>query len=210
MVTGRETCRRPWFKRNRNLIPRRCSASVTPPDCPNLRGVVPTLKGGWDHILSLLLNSLRRCGPNLGVADAVQTFFQGETYFSDPLHECSGKGWDHGLRLGTPLFLNAFSCPQPPRKVGTGLGPPARLGQSKGVRFTKRNASVDHATGDFDAEATDGASKSGPCSLSSGTVEGYRTHRNGWPVRPVEINLAGAGVCSLDQEQQPKPGKQDR
>ena len=44
-------------------------------------------------------------------------------------HECIAKGWDHRVRLGTPLFLNGFSCPQPPSEVGTRLGPPGRLGQ---------------------------------------------------------------------------------
>ena len=29
------------------------------------------------------------------------------------------------------MFLNVFSCPQPPREVGTWLGPPARLGQGE-------------------------------------------------------------------------------
>jgi len=34
------------------------------------------------------------------------------------------------VRLGTPLFLNGFSCPQPPREVGTRLGPRGRLGRA--------------------------------------------------------------------------------
>lgn len=48
--------------------------------------------------------------------------------FSVLPYECVAKGWDHGMRLGTPLFLNSFSCPQPPREVGTGLGPPGEVG----------------------------------------------------------------------------------
>ena len=53
--------------------------------------------------------------------------------FSVLPHECVAKGWDHGVRLGTPLFLNNFSCRQPPREVGTGLGPRGRLGHSAGA-----------------------------------------------------------------------------
>lgn len=51
------------------------------------------------------------------------------TFFVLP-YECMVDGWDHGIRLGTPLFLQDFPCPQPPPEVGTGLGPLWRLGQS--------------------------------------------------------------------------------
>lgn len=50
-----------------------------------------------------------------------------DTVFILP-HECIGIGWDHGVRLGTPLKSKGFSCPQPPAEVGTGLGPRERLG----------------------------------------------------------------------------------
>ncbi len=50
-------------------------------------------------------------------------------------HECVAKGWDHRVRLGTQLFLNDFSCPQPPSGGWDRVGTRGRLGQ-QAVRRT--------------------------------------------------------------------------
>jgi hypothetical protein len=100
---------------------------------PNLRTRGPKLRGGWDSPLSLAINALTGCGPNLGVPNgrpSILVYRKMVPTFSVLLHECKANGRDQGVRLGTSLFLNGFSCPQPRSEVGTALGPPRGLGRT--------------------------------------------------------------------------------
>ena len=100
---------------------------------PNLKACGPNLLGGWDKVISFYTNNLNGCSPNLGVPNGGPTLFIKKGMFPTFfvfLHKCIEKGWDHSLRLGTPLKSNSFSCPQPRSVVGDWVGTRERLGQT--------------------------------------------------------------------------------
>lgn len=98
---------------------------------PNLWPRRPKVHEGWDTSLLYQFNKLTewrptRCVPN-GWTSPFTWNRKAPTIFILP-HEWSSIGWENSMRLGTPLFLQTFLCPQREMEVGAALGLPGLLG----------------------------------------------------------------------------------